>query len=125
MIPVDPTNDVLPFFEKHVDEFLDFYHKNSGSGSLCKIMVAFVEHKGLPFNMQTYMRKQSEYIKTELANLDFEHGDECERQLLVAQWIHKEAHSFRKKVIEDQKEAIQEWEELLVKNLPECIQSGL
>ncbi len=96
MIPINLKNDLLPFFQKHGEEFLDFYHSHPGQESLCQIMILFVEHKGLPFNMKTYMHEQSSYIKSELSSLKLDQKDECQRQLIVAKWIHQEAHNFRR-----------------------------
>lgn len=96
---------ILPFFECHKAEFLDYYKtfiSNRPQSPFDIILKAFIIFKNMPFNQSTYMCSQSDYIKCCIAKRkdygDLK-GDSSARQQAVSFWIKFHGQEHRSKYI--------------------------
>lgn len=100
----DIADAAVVFFIEKVDEFKDFICElKSKDIHLDLEMYAklFVFRFNMPFNMEQYMERQSQYIRSKIKEscTNSSEEDRCERQAMVSSWIKEYAADHRHKEI--------------------------
>jgi hypothetical protein len=93
----------LAFFRSRREEWRDFVREGLDVGRTVPVLALakyFMLKSNMPFDMSSYMRAQADRIRESLG--DLEACDPVRRQLMVADWLRRNAQSHRDQIILDQ-----------------------
>ncbi len=85
---------ILPFIRTNREklmQFIDEFQKIEGPCSLDLLIKVFIIQHNMPFNMRSYMTRQSDLIQKEITP----GADLTDRQKQVSEWIRKKAGDHR------------------------------
>jgi len=93
----------LAFFRSRREEWRLFVKEGLDVGRVVPVLALakyFMLKSNMPFDMSSYMRAQADRIRESLG--DLEGCDPVRRQLMVADWLRRNAQSHRDQIILDQ-----------------------
>jgi hypothetical protein len=115
----------LAFFRTHRAEWRSFARESrevDPSVPLIALAKFFMLKSNMPFDMSSYMQAQADRIRRSLGDLDG--CDPVRRQLMVADWLRRNAQSHRDQIILNQARALEQLGSELSPELEQLIAEG-
>jgi len=108
----------LTFFQTRREEWRAFVRESQGIGASVPVLALakfFMLKSNMPFDMSSYMRAQADRIRESLGEL--EGCDPMRKQLMVADWLKRNAQAHRDSIILDQARTLEQLGDALAPEL--------
>lgn len=112
----------IAFFRSRREDWRGFVREGLGLGRVVPVLALakyFMLKSNMPFDMSSYMRAQADRIRESLG--DLEGCDPVRRQLMVADWLRRNAQSHRDQIILDQARTLERLGDVVAPELAEMV----
>jgi len=117
-IDAEARTKALAFFRSRREEWRSFVRDAMSLDATVPLMALakfFMLKSNMPFDMNSYMRAQADRIRESLG--DLQGCDPVRRQLMVADWLRRNAQAHRDQIILEQTRTLEEMGDELLNEL--------